>query len=72
MFTLHDTFNSIVISRHHTLLNAVRAKRKHARNLDRRNGGNAYVTYAIRDGEADPVDYYDLIAAEHMLDMERR
>jgi hypothetical protein len=72
MFTLHDTFNDYPISRHRTLLAAVRARRKHARDISRRNGGNAYVTYAIRDGDGDAVNYYDLIATEQQLDMERR
>lgn len=72
MYTLHDTFNDYPISRHHTLLNAARAKRKHARAIRRRNGGNAYVSYAIRDNDGDAVNYYDLIATEQQLDMERR
>lgn len=71
MYTLHDTFNTRPISHHRTLLAAVRARRKHARAIRQRNGGNAYVTYAITDDDGDPVDYYDLIATEHVLDMER-
>lgn len=72
MYTLHDTFNSYVISRHRCLVAAVRARRKHARAVRQRNGGNAYVTYKITDDDGDPVDYYDLIATEQQLDMERR
>jgi hypothetical protein len=49
----------------------VRAKRKHARDIRRRNGPNSYVTYAITDDD-EKVNYYDLLAAEHALDMERR
>ncbi len=72
MYTLHDTFNSYVISRHRCLFAAVRARRKHARAIRRRNGPNSYVTYAIRDDDGDAVNYYDLIATEQQLDMERR
>jgi hypothetical protein len=72
MYTLHDTFNSYVISRHRCLVAAVRARRKHARDIRRRNGDNSYVTYKITGGDGDAVNYYDLIATEQQLDMERR
>lgn len=72
MFTLHDTFNSYVISRHRCLFAAVRARRKHARAIRRRNGGNAYVTYKITDDADERVPSCEIETAEHMLDMERR
>lgn len=72
MYTLHDTFNSYVISRHRCLFAAVRARRKHARAIRRRNGGNAYVTYAITDNADERVPSCEIETAEHVLDMERR
>lgn len=70
MYTLHETFNGYIISRHRTLLNAVRAKRKHANGICRREGDNAYVTYAISDCKGDWVAYPDRLAAEWTLDQQ--
>jgi hypothetical protein len=49
MFTLIDSFNHTVISRHRTLLNAVKAKLSHIRAIERRYGPNSYVTYEITE-----------------------
>lgn len=72
MYTLHDTFNTRPISHHRTLLAAVRARRKHARAIRRRNGPNSYVTYAITDDADERVPSCEIETAEHVLDMERR
>lgn len=70
MFTLTDTFNNVTISRHHTLIAAVRAKRKHARAILRRNGHGSYVPYEITGQDGSRVDYNDLISAEMTVDSE--
>ena len=70
-YTLIDTFNSSIISRHRSLLAAVRASGQHARAIRRRNGGNAYVTYEITGTDGKKVDYYDLINAEETVRLER-
>jgi hypothetical protein len=71
MFTLIDTFNNSIISRHRTLVAAVRAKGKHARAIRRRNGQNSYLTYEITGPDGEAVDYYDLINAEETVRCER-
>jgi hypothetical protein len=71
MFTLTDTFNNNIISRHRSLVAAVRAKGKHARAIRRRNGQNSYVTYNITGPDGAAVDYYDLINAEETVRWER-
>lgn len=70
MYTLHDTFNSTVISRHRTLLAAVKAKRAHARAVTRHNGPNSYIPYAITadDLGGDRVPTCDIHIAEDQLD----
>jgi hypothetical protein len=72
MYTLRDTFNNHPISRHRCLFAAVRARRKHARDIRRRNGGNAYVTYAITDDADERVPSCEIETVEHVLDTERR
>lgn len=47
MITLTDTFNNTVISRHRTILAAVRAERKHLRAVKRANGKDSFLTYKI-------------------------
>lgn len=71
MFTLIDTFNNSIISRHRSLLNAVRAKGKHLRAIRRRCGQNSYLTYEVTGPEGSPVDYNDLINAEEDVRFER-
>jgi len=47
-FTLHDTFNDYIISRHRTLEGAVRADLAHARAVRRHNGPTSYIPTEIR------------------------
>lgn len=69
MYTLHNTFIDRPISRHRTLLNAVRAKRKHYRAVKRLNGDNAYVPYKITLDD-EPVQWNEVIVAEWTLDQQ--
>lgn len=71
MYTLIDTFNARPLSRHRSLLNALRASYKHARAVERFNGSGAYVKYGITEPDGSPVDYYDLRNAEETLRFER-
>lgn len=70
MITLHDTFNDHTISRHRTLLAAVRAQRKHIAAVARKNGPGSYLTYAFHENGI-PVDQDELAAAKHAVDSER-
>jgi hypothetical protein len=47
-YTLHDTFNRTLISRHRTLEGAVRADLAHARAVRRFHGPNSYLPTEIR------------------------
>jgi len=47
-YTLHDTFNRTLISRHRTLEAAVRADLAHARAVRRHNGPTSYIPTEIR------------------------
>lgn len=71
MYSLLDTFNNVTVSRHRTLIAAVRAKRKHARAIRRYNGPGSYVTYEITGPDGKRVDYNDLISAEMTVDSAR-
>ncbi len=71
MFTLTDTFNNRPLSRHRSLVAAVRAKSKHFKAIRRRNGENSYVTYEITGPDGAAVDYDDLINAEEAVRWER-
>lgn len=70
MITLHDTFNDRLISRHRTLIAAVRAQRKHLSAVEKRNGKGAYLTYAFRENGT-PVSADELMAAKQVVDSER-
>jgi len=71
MYTLIDTFNDRPLSRHRSLLAAVRAKGKHLRAIRRRNGENSYLTYEVTGPDGATVDYYDRINAEETVRFER-
>ena len=71
MYTLTDTFNNYPISRHRTLLAAVRAEGKHLRTIRRANGPNSYLTYEITGPDGKRVNYEDLIEAEETIRYER-
>ncbi len=47
MYTLTDTFNNRVISRHRTARAAVEAKQKHERDVRKGHGASSYMTYEI-------------------------
>lgn len=48
MYILKDTFNDVVISRHLTARNAVKAQFRHLAAVKRANGKNSYLTYSIK------------------------
>ena len=51
-YTLHDTFNRTLISRHRTMEGAVKSDITHARAVKRANGKNSFITTEIRcDGK---------------------
>ena len=57
MFILTDTFNKVVISKHRSVMAAVKAQHKHDRMVKRMNGKNSYVWYSItEEDEADITD----------------
>lgn len=66
MYVLFDKFNDRAISRHRTLLNALKASRRHDAKVARANGATAYVPKAILiDGKpVDPDEYCD--AVDHL------
>ena len=72
MYTLHDTFNDHPISRHRSIVAAVRAMRRHAAAVRRRNGPNAFIVYMITDAAEELVPPQEIETAEHELDMKRR
>jgi hypothetical protein len=51
---LTDTFNGAIISRHSTIVAAVRAQRKHLRAVKKANGSSSYLTYSITGPGCDP------------------
>jgi len=63
MIKLIDTFNQVVISKHRSVLAAVKAQIKHIRAVRKHNGDSSYLTYSItQNGRR--VNEYDLICAE--------
>jgi hypothetical protein len=63
MYTLTDTFNDRIISRHRTLEAAAKAQAKHSRAVKRHNGASSYIPTAIAyEGKA--VDEYEMMQAE--------
>ena len=55
MIALFDTFNHTLISKHYSLVNAVKAQRKHLRAIQKNNGKSSYLTYGFAEsgGEND-------------------
>ena len=47
MIILQDTFNGVQISRHRTVLAAVKAQIRHLRAVRRHNGASSYLTYEV-------------------------
>jgi hypothetical protein len=68
MYTLTDSFNRRAISRHRTLLAAVKAKQAHIHAFQRRNGSDSYLTYEITDDKGERVPTCDVHTAEHQLE----
>lgn len=66
MYELRDTFNDCTISRHRTLLNALKASRRHDAKVARASGATAYVPKAIliAGKPVDPDEYCD--AVDHL------
>lgn len=66
MIELRDTFNDRLISRHRTVLAALKAQMKHLAGVKRANGRDSYLTYAItRNGG--PVGSDEMDAAREKL-----
>ena len=70
MITLTDTFNNRTISRHRTVEAAVKAQRKHARAIRRRNGPGSYLTYSVTDDDRNDL-HDEILQAEMGLDSAR-
>ena len=68
MFYLFDTFNNSLISRHRTLIGAVKAQIRHLRAVRKRNGDNSYLTYGIED-ESGPVSEHLIMRAEQEVSL---
>ena len=67
MITLIDTFNKVEISKHRSLINAIKAQRKHLTAVKKANGANSYLTYSFfEDGK--PVDQEIVIETKCNLD----
>jgi hypothetical protein len=66
MYELRDTFNDRTISRHRTLINAIKASRRHDARIACANGATAYIPKTIMlDGKpVDPEAYCD--AVDHL------
>lgn len=70
MYTLKDTFNNRVISRHRTIMAAVRADSRLARKIKRLFGNNSYLPTSILDNDGRPIttehpEFDDLAHAQY-------
>lgn len=63
MYTIHDTFNDRIVSRHRTLAAAVKAKERFGRAIRRYNGPGSYIPTVITHA-CKPVSEHELMAAE--------
>jgi len=70
MILLLDTFNHTEISRHRSILAAVKASRKHDRAVKLHNGANSYIPYGYRNSDGTPVDPDEITAAKMALDQQ--
>lgn len=59
MYTVYDTFNDRVVSRHRTIRNAEKADRKHQKAIKKYNGQNSYIPTILLDKNGDRVAWYD-------------
>jgi hypothetical protein len=67
MISLIDTFNDVVISRHRDIENAIKAKHKHIKAIQKYNGKDSYLTYSIKDSSGKKVSNFDIESAELSL-----
>lgn len=67
MYTLTDTCNDRVISKHRTLDAAIKAQAKHSAAIKRHNGDASYIPTAITEN-GKPVDEYEMMQAERRVE----
>lgn len=56
MYTLRDTFNDCIISRHRSLRTLAEAQLRHSRRVTRENGPGSYIPTAAFDAEGRLID----------------
>jgi len=67
MIELFDTFNSVLISKHRSLETAVKAQRKHLKQVKKANGQNSYLTYGfVKNGKF--IDDEEIFEVKRKLD----
>lgn len=66
MFLLYDTFNNRLISRHRTVLNAMKASQRHNK-IFKANGQNSYIPTEIRNNLGQKVSENEIIDCERYL-----
>lgn len=60
MYQLIDIFNNVIISKHRTLENAIKAKIKHSKVIQKVHGNDAYIPMEIKNnGQKISYDAYD-------------
>ena len=64
IYSLTDSFNDRHISNHHTLVNALKARQKHAKKWRKNNGWDAFVYYKIVKSDDTFIGRDELIEAE--------
>jgi hypothetical protein len=70
MIVLSDAFNNRPISRHRSVKAAVKAQRKHSKDLARRSTGS-YLWYGFKYSDGTPVATELLESVQFMVDSER-
>jgi hypothetical protein len=64
MYTLFDSFNSVALSRHRTLVAALRAIDRHDKRIRRYSGPHSYVTYVVKRDDGVPITRDEMLDAE--------
>jgi hypothetical protein len=64
IYSLIDSFNDKHISDHRSLVNALKARQKHAKKWRKDNGAHAYVTYRIVKSDDTFITRDEMISAE--------
>jgi len=67
---LWDSFNNVLISKHNSLMAAVRKQRDHLKRVKKANGSNSYIVYAFKDGCGQPINRDLLVEAMCQYDKE--